>query len=747
MNRETLSGVLTRTLLALLPALSALALLTWYCAGTSPRLSDAAVLLLVSVLLAFAGLLHAYYGPLCLGVLSAALTVFLGDRAELIGFFRTLLNGGVPEASRVALLLCAGVVGLICLLLLRHFALRAAVSLLFTAFWIFAAFRYPDIPRLAFAAMAPLLLFTLCETISRLRGAEAETLQASFTRLLLFCALSLILLAAPSAKEPYPYPLYNAVRSRIQTLLENVETQLRYRRSGDSEFTMRFDGYTEDAAPAGEVTEEAARVILVQPGPDTGGVFYLAGSSYDSFDGARWTSTVDRELVDTLGWSADAAERLYAYWRIRQNSETPFYLGENSLYLQYRNMDVRTLFTAQNTYFIRTNTDRFPFHNQPSKVLFDYQQDLEVWYRLFLLHPYAADRDLAAAAEGYDYDEHATLQWNTVLLDFGDRYGVGTDRADKVEPFLARRESFIRRHYTTLPDGVSDELRALAERITAGCETDTEKLYAIADYLQRHYSYTRSPSPVPDGETLLDYLLFESKEGYCTWYATAAAVLGRLSGVPTRYVQGFRIELVKGKPDLISTTDSHAWCEGYVSGYGWVTIDATPGFTAELPSEDADVLHAPGDVPDATDLTVPGEKETPAPEPEIEEPQAQEGGKLLLWAACAVGLLLLAAAVMLLLRERRRRRDYAAADFAMRTTADLQTLLGYLARRGYPRAANQSLREFFSEVRWHYLVDVPSQAEDMLRLYEDVLFGGKRPTEEEWLEERQFVDQLRPRRK
>ena len=749
MKKEVLSSLLTRALLALLPAWSALALLAWSC-GAELRASDAALLLAFSVLLALSALLHPVGGPLGFAALAAAFAVYFSDRAALLAFIRALLSGRPSDGSRVGLLLCAAAVGLLCLFLLRSFWPRAVVSVLFAAFWIYAAFRLPQISKLAFAAAAPILFFTLCEAISRCRGVDEKTLEETGARLLLFCVLALLLLAAPSSREPYPYPVYNAVRSRIVQLFERVETRLLYRHTGSGEFSMRFDGYAEQAEPGGEVEEEAARVILIQPGPDTGGVFYLAGSSYDDFDGRRWSSTVDRELVDTLGWSLDAAERLYAYWRVRQNADTPLYVGENSLYLHYRNMDVRTLFTTQNTYFIRSDADRYPFRSQPSKVLFDYQQDREAWYRLFLIHPYAAEQTLIEASEGYDYDETSSLQWNTVLLDFDNKFGVDVDRAGKVEPLLAQRESFIRRHYLALPE-VSDELRALAQRITAGCETDSEKLAAIASYLQTHYSYTRSPSPVPEGETLLDYLLFESKEGYCTWYATAAAVLGRLSGVPTRYVQGYRIELEKGQPDLISSSDSHAWCEGYIAGFGWVTVDATPGFRAELPTDGDAATPAHVDVSGPAHLTVPGVAQTPSPSPEPEEPEedarAPFDRRLLLVPAGIVLLFLLAAALTLLRRKRRAERAYAAADFRDRTIRDVDTLLGYLARRGYVRTENESLRKFFSEVRWHYLLDEPAQADKMLRLYEDVLFGEKTPTEKEWLEQRQFVNLLRPRKK
>ena len=745
MKRSPLSEIIERGMMALLPALTAYALLAWY-AGSALRIADAAVLASFSVLLALSAIPLPDLGPVCFSAIAAALTVFFTDRPALLVFFRALLSGAVADGSRSGLLLCAGAVGLLGSYLLRYYPLRAAASLVTASFWVYAAFRFPLIPKLAFAAAAPILLFTLCETVARLRGIGTDMLKASGTRLLLFCLLSLVLLLAlPSSEKPYPYPLYNAVRSRIVQLFERVETQLLYRRSGDAEFSVRFDGYTEEASPDSTVIEDGARVILIQPGPDTGGVFYLAGSSFDSFDGANWSSTVDRELVDTLGWNADAAERLYALWRIRQGGDTPLYVGENSLYLHYRDMDVRTLFTSDNTYFIRSNPERYPFRSQPSKVLFDYLQDREAWYRLFLLRPYASRQDLLVLTEGYDYDENGTLQWNSVLQDFDYSFGVDVDRAAKVEPFLARRESFIRKHFLSLPSDVSDELRALAVRITSGCETDSEKLAAIESYLQTHYSYTRTPGTVPAGKALLDYLLFESKEGYCTWYASAAAVLGRLSGVPTRYVQGFRVDLEKGKPDLISSSDSHAWCEGYIAGYGWVTVDATPGFGVGSLSVEETVI--PNSAGSAVPLTVPGVAEVVDAWPQEEPAPKDERRDILPIAACALAILLLTAAAILFLRVRRARRVYEQAGLRERVELDLKTLLGYLSRRGYPRQENESLRRFFSGVRWHYLLDDSAPVERMLKLYEDVLFGGKLPSEEEWLEQRQFVESLRPRRK
>ena len=746
--REKLSALLEGTLLGFLPALTALSLLVWQSGGKA-RLSAAVILFVFAAALSLSRRLHPVAAPLCLLALGALLAALVAGPAALFAALRTIVSGGVASSAGAdaARLLCAGAAGTLCLLLLPRFALRCAASLLFAAFWIAAAFLYPTAPKLAFAAAAPVLLYTLCGAVARALGVGEETLRASSARVLLLSCLSLLLLAAPSSEKPYPYPLLHAVVDRIEDLFERVETRLVYRRAGDTEFGMRFEGYSEDAFPEEEALSNEAKVIYLQPGPDTGGVMYLAGSSFDSFDGERWISTVDRELVDVLGWNADTAEHLYALWRYRQNGGEA-YLGENSLYLHYRNMDMRTLFTAPDTYYIRTNTDRYPFRSQPSKVLFDYQQDREAWYRLFLLHLYpAAAEAVRGAAEGYVYDAHDTLQWNTVLQDFSDAYGLELDRAAKAESFLARRASFIRSHYLSLPE-VSEALRALAGEITASCRTDSEKLDAIAAYLQAHYSYTRSPDPVPAGQSLLDHLLFDSREGYCTWYATAATVLARLSGVPARYVQGYRVEVEKGMPTMITASDSHAWCEGYLEGYGWVTVDATPGFFTSLPEQDAAEAE-PEPLPEenAPTAVLPGGEAQEMPETAAPSAAAKASPAWLLSAAAVCLALLAALAVFLLRRKRRARARYAAADYSARAEADLRTLLEYLDRRGYPRSENESLRRFFEGVRWHYLLDDSDLPREMLRLYEDVLFGGRALTEAEWLRERQFVLSLRPRHK
>ncbi|RYZ67098.1 MAG: transglutaminase domain-containing protein, partial [Proteobacteria bacterium] len=80
-----------------------------------------------------------------------------------------------------------------------------------------------------------------------------------------------------------------------------------------------------------------------------------------------------------------------------------------------------------------------------------------------------------------------------------------------------------------------------------------------------------------DGQNSVDHFLFESKKGHCELYATSAAVLLRLGGVPTRLITGFRVSR-HGHDDVVSVRmgDAHAWIEAYDSNRGWVPLDFTP---------------------------------------------------------------------------------------------------------------------------------------------------------------------------
>jgi hypothetical protein len=112
--------------------------------------------------------------------------------------------------------------------------------------------------------------------------------------------------------------------------------------------------------------------------------------------------------------------------------------------------------------------------------------------------------------------------------------------------------------------------------------TPYNQALAIQDYLRglKYNRDARSPSSRGD-ET--DVFLFIQKEGVCTDFATAMAVLLRSLGVPARLATGY----LPGEYDksisgyLVRGKDYHAWPEVYFPGYGWIEFEPTPGSTID----------------------------------------------------------------------------------------------------------------------------------------------------------------------
>lgn len=75
----------------------------------------------------------------------------------------------------------------------------------------------------------------------------------------------------------------------------------------------------------------------------------------------------------------------------------------------------------------------------------------------------------------------------------------------------------------------------------------------------------------------VDFLLFESREGFCEHYASAFAVLARAAGIPARIVTGYQGGTLNriGGYYTIRQRDAHAWVEVWQQDLGWVRVDPT----------------------------------------------------------------------------------------------------------------------------------------------------------------------------
>ncbi|MBE0687449.1 MAG: transglutaminase domain-containing protein [Anaerolineaceae bacterium] len=132
--------------------------------------------------------------------------------------------------------------------------------------------------------------------------------------------------------------------------------------------------------------------------------------------------------------------------------------------------------------------------------------------------------------------------------------------------------------YLQLPETIPQRVRNLAARLVEGQNTVYERVIKIQDYVRQSVPYDlESASPASD-QDVVDYFLFEANSGFCTYYASAMAVLLRIEGIPARLVTGYAPgEFVPEEGYFEVTGDlAHAWVEVYFPGYGWIPFEPTP---------------------------------------------------------------------------------------------------------------------------------------------------------------------------
>jgi Transglutaminase-like superfamily/TgpA N-terminal domain len=135
-----------------------------------------------------------------------------------------------------------------------------------------------------------------------------------------------------------------------------------------------------------------------------------------------------------------------------------------------------------------------------------------------------------------------------------------------------------RRESLALPPHVDERVVALARELAQRGKDPAARVVATVAHLQLGYAYTLRPGPFRTEDPVAEFL-FDKKAGYCEYFASAAVVLLRLQGVPTRFVKGLSLGPHTdegGGLHVVRDRDAHAWIEAWLPGAGWIEADPTP---------------------------------------------------------------------------------------------------------------------------------------------------------------------------
>ncbi|WP_350226479.1 transglutaminase-like domain-containing protein [Microbacterium suwonense] len=174
-----------------------------------------------------------------------------------------------------------------------------------------------------------------------------------------------------------------------------------------------------------------------------------------------------------------------------------------------------------------------------------------------------------------------------------------------------------------LPDDLPPIIAQLASEVTAGADTDYDRLIALQDWFRTEFSYSLE-APVEEGfdgtgaEAVATFL--DKRTGYCIHFAGAFALMTSTLGMPVRivvgYLPGTATDEKRGDDTVYSVTSDqlHSWPEVHFAGIGWVPFEptATLGVPTAFAAESSEGGN--GDGPDAPQPTIaPSESSSTAP--------------------------------------------------------------------------------------------------------------------------------------
>jgi len=120
--------------------------------------------------------------------------------------------------------------------------------------------------------------------------------------------------------------------------------------------------------------------------------------------------------------------------------------------------------------------------------------------------------------------------------------------------------------YLTTGDS-SARIAALARELRerAG-DSDREFIRLLLDHFSEGYRYSLQTARQKKKTDSIEYFLFEGRQGFCLYFASAFVLLAREGGLPARLAEGFRVDLDERGQGTISGNNAHAWPEIRIDG-------------------------------------------------------------------------------------------------------------------------------------------------------------------------------------
>lgn len=386
--------------------------------------------------------------------------------------------------------------------------------------------------------------------------------------------------------------IFDSVRSYIMRSFEKEEIQ--------EEHVMTNGGM--NGGTIGNIDEisYSYKTMLTLKTGTKGGV-YLKGFAGAVFNNNQWRDLSNDEYVTEKNDYKEMFEAFEAdhfntslqtahLFQAVENSEDTYLMVADSL-----NSYLGKVLRRKNTVYYENDDSEFAFvpygslYSVQNKSSYDgyyinEKPAIEAYAYIFKANDYDFWKNMTDNYSGSNQKLLEYISWEKQYRDFV--YDMYTSVSEEHKSAIDNAISEVPEYK---PDGTLAGVNAYAQ--------------SVKKYFEDNYTYTLAPGRIPEGKDAVTYFMDETQEGYCTYFASAAAFIFRNAGIPCRYVEGYCTYVsennVQNKEDAIDSrnsstfsakdsytkytvnitdADAHAWVEIYMDGYGWIPVDVTPGY-------------------------------------------------------------------------------------------------------------------------------------------------------------------------
>lgn len=537
----------------------------------------------------------------------------------------------------------------------------------------------------------------------------------------------MLVMLMPSSKDPYDWKFfveaYSNIREKVIAWVEDIG------RNGREDFGQALAGFSEDGGLNWGIATTAKEYMEVSGTRNQYTNVYLTGKIYDSFDGMNWESKHSYKTDPAM----DTLELMYAVYNRDPDYISNYYVG-SKLRVQYKYFNTEYAFAPGKWTLLSGEDISLKGSELHFKKKVGYGTTYDTTYYQLNLNA-TCFQDMLKSER-----KDSEINWEYIVSNRRERGWKKYSYKD----LLGYREQMEKDFGKDV--AISQEVSKYVASITEGCKTDYEKLRAIEKHLS-YFTYNSNPGKMPESvnseKAFLDYFLLESKQGYCSYFATAFVLLARAEGLPARYVEGFCVPVNKDKFMVVKSDMSHAWPEVYFEGVGWIPFEPTPGYDEIRYS--GWKTKDPTQEPDRTEVSQlpydPNEQEEEVTEvePVVKETKAR---KIWPWVAALVALIFVCVLALFIERSIQRRRYYRM-DTEQKYVNRVNRLLWIYERMGFRRSDFETLDEF----KGRLAAGIEDALEgdrrsEFLISYQEYLYGTAKITEDRLLWMKQEEDSL-----